>query len=171
MGSKRRLYLGPYFEVRSPKKIERIDRCKKPAECPSPDSGARSSQADSFCSVCGIKLKGRVSRRERRPDFTEMLDGHRLLQLNEDGQSPLEIEFARSDEDFFRDCLVPNLADEVFDRGAFWLHNCAQDLTEVSHEDEILWMLEQYKEELLELVERFGQGNVRTRWGFLSYWD
>jgi len=164
----RRLYLGPYFEVRSPKKIERIDLCKKPGACPDPDG---SVEDDGYCAVCGIPLQTRIWEKALRPDFVEMFSGQPLLQLVSDEESPLEIEFGRSDEDFFRDCLVPNIANAIFERGTFWLDNCAQDFTDLAHGNECQWMRKEFKPQLLELIDKFGQDNVRTRWGFLSYWE
>jgi len=171
MGVERTLYLGPYIEVRSPKKIEKIDRCKNPEKCPSPGSETRCDQ-DTFCSLCGIELKGRISEHRARPDFIEALDSQALVQcLNYLGNSPLEEEYEPSDGESFLDCLTPNIANEVFERGTFWLDNTAQDMTEVMHGNETQWMRKEYKKELEALIDAFGSENVRTRWGFISYWS
>jgi len=170
MGVERTIYLGPYFEVRSPKEIEKIDRCENPEKCPSPGSENRCGE-DAFCSVCGVELKSRISEHRKRPDFIELLGNQGLMQcLSNTGSSPLEEEYEPSDSEFFVDCLVPNIANDVFKRGSFWLRDDAQDMTEVMHGNETQWMRKEYKKELETLIDAFGAESVRTRWGFISYW-
>lgn len=174
MGVERTIYLGPYIEVRSPKKAETINLCKSPDECPQQLSGEGWKKGAEFCHKCGIPLDdiGSMRNVNRRPDFIEMFKGQGLMRcLSNTGVSPLEEEYEPSDSEFFLDCLVPNLANDVFDRGSFWLRDDAQDMTEISHGNETQWMRKAYKKELKILIETFGAENIRTRWGFLSYWD
>ena len=160
-------------------KIDRIDRCKKPQECPSPGSETRCGK-ETFCSLCGIELKSRISEHRKRPSFFDLFQesgvwgthGDSMIQcLSNTGTSPLEDEYDTESEDHFVDCLVPNTSIEVFERGPFWLSNTAQDMTEFMHGNETQWLRKKYKIELQILIKTFGQDNVRTRWGFLSWWS
>jgi hypothetical protein len=167
MGVERTIYLGPYIEVRSPKHVERIDRCRNPDECPNPESSHQTDKG--FCKTCGIELKGRIYTTSRRPDFVGMFDEALIQCVDNLGKSPLEHEYGNGEEDFFRDCLVPNLANNIFERGSQWLESSAQDMTRFAHGNECQWMRKNFKKEIMTLIELFGEDNVRTRWGFLSY--
>lgn len=163
MGIDQKIYLGPYFEVRSPKRIETIDRCRFQDRCPDP----KNTRVDRFCKECGIELRNRITKHRKRPDFEELLDGQALVDcVDNQGLSPLEED---ADESEFTSVLIPNLAHiDALDRDV-WCEE-SQDLTELSFGNETRWMSKRYKKELEILIDAFGQENVRTRWGFLVYW-
>ena len=172
MGVKRTIYLGPYIEVRSPKKTETTDLCKNPKKCPSPVVEVR-PVVDAFCSVCGVELKGRISEYQRRPDFIEILGNTESLTscIDNCGKSPPENAFGSKHDELFLDCLVPKIASKIFERGDFWLQDDAQDMTDLMVGNEAQWMRKAYKSEISILRKTFGSENVRVRWGFLSYWS
>lgn len=162
MGVEQKVYLGPYFEVCSPKQTRIIDRCRFPSECPDPEG----KRVDRYCNKCGLELRDRKVERSGRVDFDEIVGVDRLIVCTDNaGLSPFE----DGDEDGFIDILIPNLmVIDDFDRDV-WCEE-SQDLTEISTGSETHWMRKRYKKELKALLDAFGQENVRTRWGFITYW-
>ncbi len=166
MGSERKLYLGPYFEVRSPKNTATFDHCKNKDSCPDPQNLRKNHT--SFCDRCGIRLRDRIHAHQYRPDFIEILASQALMScVDYYGMGALEDE-----ESHFISCLVPNFSHGLgpSPRDA-WCEG-SMDLTDTAFViDETRWMRKRFKRELELLKDKFGPDNIRARWGFLTWWS
>lgn len=164
-------YIGPYFEITSPKNPERTDLCKDKGNCPD-KSGAESKRAipNSWCATCGIKLCDRFKTSAHRPGFHEIFeelfdDVDRFTHcLNNTGDGPSD-----DSDDTFVDCLIPNLVSSSLPRD--FHAKSSHEIDEGDRGTELIWLRRRYKDEHIALKEKFGDANVRVCWGFMIWWS